>query len=60
MYKGYSPKKAHKLMKDFKKKGATQKILLAGEENEEAILQAQEAYGEVVRIEDDEGRLRTL
>ncbi len=57
MYKGYSPKKAHKLMKDFKKKGATQKILLAGEENEEAILQAQEAYGEVVRIEDDEGRL---
>ena len=23
MYKGYSPKKAHKLMKDFHKKGAT-------------------------------------
>lgn len=34
--------------------------MLAGEENEEAILLAQEAYGEVVRIEDDEGRLWTL
>lgn len=60
MYKGHSPKKAHQLIKDFNKKGGTQKILLAGEENEDAILRAQEAYGEVVRIEDDEGRLRTL
>jgi hypothetical protein len=38
MYKGYSPKKAHKLMKGFHSKGATGKILLAGEENEEALL----------------------
>lgn len=47
-------------MKDFNKTGGTGKLLLEGEWNEEAILQAQEAYGEVVRIEDDEGRLRTL
>lgn len=40
MYQGFAPDKAHKLMKSFKKKGATQKILLAGEENEEAILNA--------------------
>lgn len=38
MHKGYSPKKANSLMKNFHKAGGTRKILLAGEENEEAIL----------------------
>jgi len=38
MQKGYSPKKANNLMKNFHKAGGTRKILLAGEENEEAIL----------------------
>ena len=60
MQKGYSPKKAKTLMKGFKDKDALQRLWLEGERNEDAILSAQEAFGEVMRLEDDEGRLRVL
>ena len=47
-------------MRGFKDNDAAKRLVLEGERNEDAIMQAQEAFGEVMRLEDDEGRLWLL
>jgi hypothetical protein len=60
MYDGYSPTKFGGLVKWFKGDEGVQKLKKEEEKNQEALLRQKEAYGEVVRLEDDEGKLRTL
>ena len=60
MYKGYSPKKAGGLIKDFRKGKGTQNLIREDEKNKENLLKQQQAYDDLVLGEDDDGRLIAL